>query len=618
MESATSFQSGKVSLSSLLQDISVGKIQLPEFQRDWIWDDEHIKSIIASVSLFYPIGAIMMLQMGNTNVRFKTRLLAGVEPKRSRQADELILDGQQRLTSLFQALYANKPVETRDARGKKIFRWYYIDIKMLNENGDREEAIVGIPEDRKIRNFRGEVIKDCSTMELECITGLFPLRLVFDPVALMNWQMCYLSMDKDRQNEHFQYFTNLVKYVIQPCQQYQMPVILLGNETPKEAVCQVFEKVNTGGVSLTVFELLTATYAADEFKLREDWERHRKRLHAYKVLALMENTDFLQTVTLLATYANKQANPEAAVSCKRRDILRLSLENYRQWAGPAILGFEKAAKLLHEQKIFSAYDLPYRTQLTPLAAIMALLGKQMDTLGVREKLIRWYWCGVFGELYGSTLETRFAKDVTDVVNWIHGGELPTSINDATFAANRLLTLRTRNSAAYKGLYALLLRHGVRDFRSGTPVDSQMYFDDKVDIHHIFPKSWCEKQGIEAKRYNSVVNKTALSAKTNRIIGGRAPSDYLAQVQKNADISEHKMNTILQSHVIEPACLRTNDFSEFFQVREAALLDLIERAMGKRIARDMPEENGTMDENDVDVNEPTDEIDLDDTGLEKIL
>lgn len=146
--------------------------------------------------------------------------------------------------------------------------------------------------------------------------------------------------------------------------------------------------------------------------------------------------------------------------------------------------------MLYGQKIFAARDLPYRTQLTPLAAILAILGDRADNDGVRAKLARWYWCGVFGELYGGAIETRFAKDLPEVLNWIDGEPHPATITDANFARERLFTLQTRNSAAYKGLYALLLQHGGLDFRTGDPIDVQMYFDDKIDIHHIFPQDWC--------------------------------------------------------------------------------------------------------------------------------
>jgi len=503
MDSMTTFDSTKESLLDLLRSIREGKTQLPDFQRGWVWDDEHIRSLLASVSLSYPIGAVMMLQTGGSGVRFKPRPVEGASLDTSSLPERLILDGQQRLTSLFLSLYSNGSVETKDVRGDTIRRWYYLDMKkILDPNGDREDAIVGLPESRQVLNFRGEVEADYSTPEQEYQAGLFPLSQVFD---CSEWRSGY-NESWDYGKERTRLFDQFEKEVIKRFEQYQIPLILLRRETPKDAVCQVFEKVNTGGVALTVFELLTATYASDDYNLRDDWTSREKRLHKQKVLASLENTDFLQAVTLLATYAHKAQNPDAAISCKRKDILRLTLDEYRKWTEPATQGFEKAARLLYSQKIFAARDLPYRTQLTPLAAILALLGDQADNDGVRTKLIRWYWCGVFGELYGGAIETRFAKDLPEVLNWIDGGSPPGTIADANFAPSRLLTLQTRNSAAYKGIFALLLRQGGLDFRSGTPIDVQMYFDDKIDIHHISRRTGV-KRTILAKE-----DVTALSIK----------------------------------------------------------------------------------------------------------
>lgn len=599
MNSMTTFDSTKESLLDLLRSIGEGKTQLPDFQRGWVWDDEHIRSLLASISLSYPIGAVMMLQTGGKDVRFKPRLVEGVNVNNTSIPERLILDGQQRLTSLFLSLYSNCSVETKDVRGNPIKRWYYLDIaKALSPNGDREDAIVGLAVDRKIRDFRGEIVADYSTPEKECSAELLPLPLVFDTPGLTTWQMLYLQASPGRIEERLARWNELVQTVIQRFQQYQVPLILLRKETPKDAVCQVFEKVNTGGVALTVFELLTATYATDDYNLRDDWTAREKRLHKPKVLTSLENTDFLQSVTLLATYDRKAQNPDSAISCKRKDILRLTLDEYRAWAEPATQGFEKAAKLLYGQKIFAARDLPYRTQLTPLAAILAILGDRADNDGVRAKLARWYWCGVFGELYGGAIETRFAKDLPEVLNWIDGEPHPATITNANFARERLFTLQTRNSAAYKGLYALLLQHGGLDFRTGDPIDVQMYFDDKIDIHHIFPQDWCKKNGIDQKRCDSIVNKTALASKTNRMIGGNAPSFYLARIQKSAGIDDKRMGSILLSHLIDPKSLGSDDFESFFKAREASLLNRIEEAMGKRIVRDMAQEIGAGDLTDM--------------------
>ncbi len=101
MNGAATFDSTKEFLQSLLKDIHNGKIQLPDFQRSWIWDDEHILGLLTSISLSYPIGAVMMLKTGNDHMRLKPRLIEGVTGRGHREPDYLILDGQQRLTSLY-------------------------------------------------------------------------------------------------------------------------------------------------------------------------------------------------------------------------------------------------------------------------------------------------------------------------------------------------------------------------------------------------------------------------------------------------------------------------------------------------------------------------------------
>jgi hypothetical protein len=226
---------------------------------------------------------------------------------------------------------------------------------------------------------------------------------------------------------------------------------------------------------------------------------------------------------------------------------------------------------------------------------MAMLGERCEHDGVRSKLLQWYWCGVFGELYGSAVESRFARDLPEVLAWMDTGPEPTTIRDANFFPSRLLTLRTRNSAAYKGVHALLLRDGALDFRSGDPIESQLYFDENVDIHHIFPKDWCIRQGIESKHYDSIVNKTPLSAKTNRTVGNRAPSAYLTLLQQQAGIGEQRMDEILESHNIYPLAARLDEFHEFFRIREAELLRRIENAMGKPVVGVSPPQETFVEE-----------------------
>src|ERR1041385_7053913 len=122
------FTSDEVPLAQILAEARAGKLQLPDFQRGWVWDDQHITSLLASISLSYPIGAVMTLQTGNPDVRFGPRALEGVSLTARVEPEFLLLDGQQRLTSLYLALRSGSPVPTRDSKGKDLERLYYVDI----------------------------------------------------------------------------------------------------------------------------------------------------------------------------------------------------------------------------------------------------------------------------------------------------------------------------------------------------------------------------------------------------------------------------------------------------------------------------------------------------------
>jgi hypothetical protein len=414
------------------------------------------------------------------------------------EPEQLLLDGQQRLTSLFQALMSGQPVETMDPRGKRLKRWYYIDIeRALGDEGDREESIFGIPEDRVVRDDFGRTVRtDYSTEELECQEGAFPLQLLFDSDGTLDWAWSYAGNDENRRSTWKAFKSRVLDNVTA----YLVPVIKLTKATPKEAVCTVFEKVNTGGVPLNVFELLTATFAGDrayftehgaDFRLNDYWREVQLRLEPHRVLRELESTDFLQAVSLLATWARRKAHTDDSssapgVSCKRRDILRLTLSDFLSWAPKVIEGLEWSAAFLAQEHIFDARDVPYRTQLIPLSAIRAAGGDDVSLYGGDTKLRQWYWCGVLGELYGGSTETRFARDLEQVLAWLAGEKQPATVIEAGFREQRLLTLRTRNSAAYKGIYALLMRQGGRDWMKNQALSMATFFNYKIDIHHIFP------------------------------------------------------------------------------------------------------------------------------------
>ena len=243
-----SFDSTKTPLQELLARADRGSLQLPDFQRGWVWDDERIRDLIASVSVAFPIGAVMLLETGGENVRFKPRPLAGTGNGRGAIAPEtLILDGQQRLTSLYQALMGTEAVDTKDTKGKPIRRWYYLDMKRAIANDDdREEAVLSVPEDRQVKAFGGAINLDVTTPDREYEADLFPVNRVFQSAE---WRQAY-NQYWNYAPEKIRLYDAFEREVIKRFEQYQVPVIELKKQTPKEAVCLVFERVNTGGVAL--------------------------------------------------------------------------------------------------------------------------------------------------------------------------------------------------------------------------------------------------------------------------------------------------------------------------------------------------------------------------------
>jgi hypothetical protein len=615
----STFQTNPYDLYKLLEDCHRGILQLPDFQRSWVWDEERIKSLIASISRAFPVGALMTLDAGG-EVNFKPRPVEGAPTEaKNISPHSLLLDGQQRMTSLYQVTLRGKVVETVTPKNKKVKRWFYIDIrKALDESIDREETIVGVPEDRIVRtDFGREVVTDLSAPEQEYAALMYPIAQVFD---WDRWQDGFDQYWKGDTNESVRdTFRKFKREVLENFKYYRVPVISLDRSTSKEAVCVVFEKVNTGGKPLDAFELVTAMYAADGHELRKDWygdESHKGRHQRFVgtlrpadseagIIANVSNTDFLQAVSLFYTRdrrreaegAGKQGKELPAVTGNRQALLNLPLAAYKQYEKQVEHGFAQAAKFLHMLHIYRIFDLPYQSQIVPLAAIIADIGEAWEHDSNRSKLVRWYWNGVFGELYGSAVETRIAKDFMEVPAWLRGRSEPTTVSETIFRADRLKTMRMRLSAAYKGVNALLMKEGAQDFRSGQKFDHTVFFGENVDIHHIFPQDWCKKQGIKPAIYDSIINKTPLSFRTNRIIGGVAPSDYLAKLEKGDKqtpaIEQDRLNAYLRSHLIDPEILRSDDFELFMADRQKRLLGMIEQATGK-VAYVGPEQEEGVD------------------------
>ena len=177
--------------------------------------------------------------------------------------------------------------------------------------------------------------------------------------------------------------------------------------------------------------------------------------------------------------------------------MNLPLEAYKQYETQVERGLVQAAKFLHMLHIYRIFDLPYQSQIVPLAAILADIGDAWEHEAIRAKLVQWYWNGVFGELYGSAVETRIARDFMEVPVWLKGGSEPSTVSETMFRADRLKTMRMRLSAAYKGVNALLMKEGAQDFRSGQKIRSHSVLRRKCGYPSHLPAGVVQETSYQA-------------------------------------------------------------------------------------------------------------------------
>lgn len=586
------FQTPQTTLNELLPKVRSGIIQLPDFQRGYVWEVEQVRELLVTIAQGHPLGVVMTLKTGNDQVRFKPTPIKGSDSIAEEiEPDLLLLDGQQRLTSLTQAMSGDGVVTCHEKK-KITKRRFYFDLHQLNETEpDIDAAIIALPENGVLKtNFDRDVTLDVSSRELELQQGYFPLWLTYSDEAT-SWLWAF--EDKDLAG----LFLNSTLATMKA---YGIPSIELDRSTTKEAVSTVFGKVNQGGTRLTVFELLTAKFAGDaghfantgsDFRLKDDWEATQELFEQYPVLSgVVRDTEFLQAVMLLTSFHGTRAT-----SARKDDILKLELQDYLQWAEPLRKAFVWVARFLDEEHIHVAKDVPYASQLVPLAVLRVLMGHDIDVHGIRRRVRQWYWCGVLGELYSSATESRMARDADQVPQWargLEGATVPRTVEEAGFYESRLHRLKSRNSAAYKGVNALLMRNDTRDWLHNQPFDKSHFLSLAVDIHHIFPKAWCIKNSIDPTLRESIVNKTPLAARTNRILAGVSPVVYMKRLDQKAQLPIDELDAIVAAHCIDIAALRNGDFDTFFRHRREALLRLVEEAMGKPAARDVEEEAST--------------------------
>jgi len=550
-------------LKDLLTEIHARVSVLPDFQRDFVWEPGATQELIVSIANNYPAGSI--LRVRDTRRTFAAREFEGAPALNGAPHTFLVLDGQQRLTSLYQAFY-----------GVGEHR-YFLDLRKLQDDADFEEALFDVRASTKWAQKLGK-------FETQAADLILPLSVLKGGAGgYLTWVLKVTNpMEARERTEMLDALTRLNDRWIKAIDDYHFPVVTLSDRTEADALCTIFETLNRTGVKLSVFELLTARFWPHGINLRALWE---KAVASHPIFESFEVDPYyvLQAISLVA---------RRAPSCKRSDVLSLEALAVTEWWDKVIQGLSLGLEILRDDcRVMLPKWLPYQTMLPPLAAIIARTGTPGTAAeGVRrEKLARWFWCAVFGQAYESAPNSQSARDVTDVTTWLIGGEEPEVVSSIRFDPRALRDVTPRQRSIYRGTICLLLasKH-TRDFHTGAVITSQLIGDQGIDDHHVFPADYlAKKKGIATSRARDcILNRTLIDRTTNQMISNRPPSEYLGQLRSTPGFPFEK---VLNSHCLPPGSnspLLLNDYESFLDWRQKELWAEIKRVTGLTEATDL--------------------------------
>jgi hypothetical protein len=544
-------------LKDLLSEIHSRTMVLPDFQRSFVWDPAATQELIVSIANNYPAGSLL-------RVRDKKHVFAAREFEGAPELDGhthtfLVLDGQQRLTSLYQAFYGVGEHQ------------YFLELKKLLDGGDFDEAIFHLRSGSK-------PAKELDDFAVQKSGLVLPLKTLKKGAGgYLKWLHSATNhLPAEERVRMIDSLEAINEDWIQKIDDYHFPVVTLSDETEADALCTIFETLNRTGVKLSVFELLTARFWPHNVNLRKLWDEAIAKWPIIKEYDV-DPYYFLQAISL----ASRQTP-----SCKRKDVLDLTAEDINAWWDKVTEGFAVGLRLLREGcSVVSAKWLPYQTMVAPLAAIIAKVGtSKTPEFGARlEQLKRWFWCSVFGQQYESSPNTRSAKDVAELISWLTGGSEPETITSFKFDPTMLRDATPRQRAVYRSTICLVLgcAGGARDFHTQSVITSNLIEQEGIDDHHIFPAAYLEKEkGIsDTKRRDCVLNRTLIDRTTNQMISDRAPSKYLDDIKKT---SNFPFDSVLRSHCLptgDGSPLLTDNFEAFLTWRQEKLWMEIQRVTG---------------------------------------
>lgn len=559
-------------LLNLIEWARKGKLVIPQFQRNFVWGREEITELMISILQGHFIGSFLFLEVDKEDIPFSFRLLEGIDHQaiRDNKPELMILDGQQRLTSLHY-VFAGANIPLRWTRHP--YRFFLSLTKAAQ--GDIENAIYSL---------RSQDCDVFSKLEYQFKEKIVPLTMI---ETWDDWQNDYekwlVEIDKEYYlTTYFKIERPAWKKIVDQIRDFQIPILKLPKISHQNAqnqlaeVCTIFEKLNTMGVKLSVYDLLTARLYKDKIDMHSLWI---KTVEKYPLIE--EFSDGKPDE--LGIYILRALALIRGLDVKSRTLINLNPRNFEDDWDEASRYINKSLDRITNRDGFCAFDhkwVPYITMVSPMAAMLATIDeKNMDHRAY--KLInRWYWSSVFTERYAGAVESLIHKDFSDFIKAYNDSNYePEAIKEArqNISENKAFSLRSisRINSIYRGIICLIAQNGAKDFCA----DDSIQFYNLQD-HHIFPVEFLRGQKdklgnqYDQPHINCIVNRTLIAEKTNKKIGKRSPSDYMEHL-----IPKDRRDEILKSHLISQEAIEAmlnDDFNAFIEAREKTLIEQIRK------------------------------------------
>ena len=576
-------------VQKLVQEIDDGKIVLPDFQRDFVWPTGQVGSLLESLLNGYYINTLLTLPVtgGSDNVPFPPRAVEASSGAIANSGQlEMVLDGQQRITSIHYALTA-PDLALDNTKWPQLFGLSFSDTIQ----GSLEEDTIqwksthyGIWNDLQNDDYAIQIEKD-----------FIPFTIFRSKDSFDDWRYGmedYAKESEETTVDDVRAFDRQTRVF----RNYGIPIIEMKAGTSPATVVQTFERINTQGLELGIFDILTARLYPEGVQLRNLWsealsgnpnikeyadstDEKRLRKHLLKTLALYRDNECKDESVGDLSGVGFEADWDTTVTMVNRALEKAQSSS----AG----GFGVTEK----------YGFPYSTLLPPLANLLHL-AESSETYPRHQSLDlvqRWYWARTFSRRYSGSSDTISYKDYTEGRDWIRGerDEMPEALQDATTIIPVELDLATLSRGGpYNGIMSLLVLNDARDF--GTFESITVH---EVDDHHIFPDSKL-KNGATGVEYgttarNRILNRTIIESQNNRFnIRDRLPGNYIPDMISAHPRGQEGIKELLQGHFINDdgfEALLSDDYERFCEAREEELRTEIERRIGSSIDWTVSEE-----------------------------